>query len=292
MMDARQAARLLDGDQISRDTVSCPGPGHDRGDRSLSVRFMADGSFVVHSFAGDDFRECRDHVAELLGLPGFEPGTGTARRPVERPRPATSDAGDDIAKRIGWARQVWLQSVPIPGTPAEAYLKSRGLLLEEDLSEVLRFHGALRYGDTKVPGMVALLRDVPSELACGIHRTFLTPEGNKLDRRMLGRAKDAAIMVDDPEEVTLGLHLAEGIETALSARQLGYRPCWALGSAGAIAGFPVLRGIDAVTVFTENDEASTRAADAMCERYEAAGIEAFTVEPPAGDMNDFTRAAS
>ena len=44
-----------------------PGPGHSSADRSLSVRVKADGSFIVHSFADDDWRECRDYINRALG---------------------------------------------------------------------------------------------------------------------------------------------------------------------------------------------------------------------------------
>ncbi len=49
----------------------CPGPGHSAGDRSLSVKpDPADREgFLTHSFAGDDWKACRDHVRKKLGLP-------------------------------------------------------------------------------------------------------------------------------------------------------------------------------------------------------------------------------
>ena len=68
---------------------------------------------------------------------------------------------------------------------------------------------------------------------------------------MLGRARDAAIKLDADENVTLGLHIGEGVETCLAAWLAGFRPVWALGSAGAIATFPVLSGIEAITVLGE-----------------------------------------
>ena len=61
-----------------------PGPGHSPGDRSLIVTRdpKAPGGFVVHSFSPrDDWRSCRAHVWEKLGLPprnhngGFHPET-------------------------------------------------------------------------------------------------------------------------------------------------------------------------------------------------------------------------
>ena len=63
-------AELLGGD-VQGGEVLCPGPGHSAGDRSLSVKpDPADREgFVTHSFAGDDWKACRDHVRKKLGLP-------------------------------------------------------------------------------------------------------------------------------------------------------------------------------------------------------------------------------
>ena len=68
-MDIRQAARALGGDVIGR-KILAPGPGHGRADRSLAVTFSADApdGFTVHSFAGDDWQACKDHVRAALGI--------------------------------------------------------------------------------------------------------------------------------------------------------------------------------------------------------------------------------
>ena len=51
--------------------VMAPGPGHSSEDRSLKV--TPDGNapdgFLVHSFAGDDWQECKDYVRDKIGLP-------------------------------------------------------------------------------------------------------------------------------------------------------------------------------------------------------------------------------
>jgi hypothetical protein len=263
------------------------------------VRLTADGGFVAHSFAGDDWTACRDYVSERLGL-----GDWRQQRPampvlrMSKPTAAPAEPDDNAARRIAVAGAIWRQTVPLPGTPAETYLRSRGLRLDEDFGHVVRFHPALSRDGATAAGMVALFRDAVTNAPCGIHRTFLDSDGRALmrngakDKRMLGRAKGAAIKLDADADVSLGLHIGEGIETCLAARQLGYRPAWALGSAGAIADFPVLAGIETLTVFTENDDVSTRAADAVCGRYEAAGCEAWTLEPPAGDFNDAIQEAA
>jgi Toprim domain len=195
------------------------------------------------------------------------------------------------ASRIASALGLWHGASDIRGSIGESYLNGRGLYLDRDLTHALRFHKSLLLDGRATPGIVALMRDVLTNQPCGIHRTFINQEGAKLERRMLGRAKGAAIKLDSDEDVTLGLHIGEGIETCLAARQLGYHPVWALGSAGAIAAFPVLPGIEAITVFAENDNASKHAAEACGCRYESAGVEAWICEPPRGDMNDIIRRA-
>ena len=74
MMTAAQIAELLGGD-VRGGQVLCPGPGHSADDRSLSVKpDPADREgFVTHSFAGDDWKDCRDHVRTKLGLPEPKP---------------------------------------------------------------------------------------------------------------------------------------------------------------------------------------------------------------------------
>jgi putative DNA primase/helicase len=68
---------------------------------------------------------------------------------------------------------------------------------------------------------------------------------------------------------------------------LGLRPAWALGSAGAIAAFPVLGGVEALSLLREHDDANARAAIACGTRWKAAGREVFNVWPNSGkDVND------
>lgn len=178
-------------------------------------------------------------------------------------------------------------------TPLHLNLASRGLdLPPECAGSVIRFHPALRFEGATAPAMVALFRDIRTDAPCGIHRTFYDPEGRKLGRKMLGRAAGAAIKLDADEDVLEGLTIGEGIETCLAARQLGFKPCWALGSAGAIAAFPVLPGIEALTLLLEDDKlgANARAAETCAARWLDAGREVFTVRPlDGGDVNDALR---
>lgn len=145
----------------------------------------------------------------------------------------------------------------------------------------------------RIPAMVAAMRQVDGDRITAVHRTRLTPDGRKVDRRMLGIAAGTAIKLDVDEAVTMGLAIGEGIETCLTARQLGFRPTWALASAGAIAAFHVLSGVEALTLFRENDPANEHAVHACGTLWHEAGREVILVEPKTGnDVNDAIKGAA
>jgi hypothetical protein len=91
------------------------------------------------------------------------------------------------------------------------------------------------------------------------------------------------------------LHIGEGIESCLAAWLAGFRPVWAVGSAGAISTFPILPGIESITILGEIDDrgANYRAAHACAKRWTDAGHEALVVWPRVGgDLNDVWQEAT
>jgi putative DNA primase/helicase len=195
--------------------------------------------------------------------------------PSTRPDPAKVDS----------ALRLWGEGVDPTGTPVETYLRSRCLELDVD-GEVLRWHPGIR-------AMLALFRNITTNEPQAVSRTFLDHQARKIERKFLGPTKGAAIKLDADEDVLGGLHIGEGIETCLAARMLGLRPAWALGSASAIAAFPVLSGIECLSLLREHDDANTRAADACAAVWVAAGREVFNIRPIAGkDINDSIKGAA
>lgn len=262
-LNLRGAALALSGDIAGRNRILCPGPGHSRRDRSLSVTF-AGNDFLVHSFAGDDWRDCRDHVKALLGLSDDKPVAFNDNVPA-------LDV-DRLARKKS-AADIWERSVPLAGTLAETYLASRGLSYDGD---ALRFFPGGR-------AMVALITDAVSGEPQGLHRTFLDRDGNRTEKKMLGQAAGGVVRLSDDCEVTAGLGIAEGIETALA---VPFRPVWACLSAGQLAAFPVLAGIEALTIFADQDATGINAANACGERWHAADREVTMAAPLAGDFAD------
>jgi len=245
------------------------------------------------SFTSDDWRTCKDNIRRRIGLCSFEPSRETDRSRMAVPA-ATHDDGECRPIEAAW--WIWNEASPIEGTLAEKYLREhRGLALEEDLSHVIRFHARTgwREGENspmlRVPCLIAAYRKMDGDEIVAIQKTRLAPDATKIARKMFGPTKRAAIKIDRDEDVTYGLIIGEGLETCLSGRLMGFKPCWALGSAGAIGTLPVLAGIDALTLLCETDDsgANARAVEACERRWLDAGREVLRATPAFnGDMND------
>lgn len=252
---------------------------------SVTIDPASPDGFLVNSFAGDDWRDCRDHIKDRLGIcrGDYVSKPRLVHSRDDNPAPVIPDVDKSAI-----ALSTWEHCVPIGGTLAEQYLKSRGCALDV-LPDDLRFSPALWYDGGSAPGMVALMRDIRTNARVGIHRTFLKPDGTKLDRRMLGPAKGACVKLTQDADVTYGLGIAEGIETSLSIMKAGFSPIWACLSAGTIAEFPVLNGIESLTIFADNDESGTGQASAVrcMVRWKNAGLDARGLMPKThGDFND------
>jgi len=277
-MNIRHIAHALGGDVAGRDRVLCPGPGHSARDRSLAVSFFADGAFLVHSFAGDSWQACRDHVSARLGLRGEV-------RVFPQPVPSRDM---DAAIR---ALEIWRETKPLKGTPGDLHLKRRGVSYKGD---ALRWHGSAPFGKGIRHGcIVGLVRNIITNEPQAIHRTAIDASGIKIDRKALGPIAGGAVKLTDDAAVTTVLAIGEGIETTLSIRELPdleNMPVWACLTAGGLAEFPALPGIEAVWIATDNDASGTgqRAAETLARRLDAAGIEPVILMPRTvgADLND------
>jgi putative DNA primase/helicase len=287
-------ARALGG-EVSGSNVLCPGPSHGANDRSLSVQAAGaspDG-FIVHSFSDDDWRECHAFVCSKLGRAPFKPGQYEARATREKPVIAKTRDNSDAALNI------WQEAVSPRGTLVEAYLNSRCLdLPDEAAGDAIRFHPHCPFGGARHPAMICLVRNVLTNEPQAIHRTALTPDGpaikhdGKTFRLTLGTIAGGAIKLTPDEDVGQGLCVGEGTETCLAARVLGFRPVWSLVNAGGIANFPVLDGIEGLTVFAEADEPSRKAVQKCFKRWSDAGRTVVVQKSTVGsDINDAIRGA-
>jgi hypothetical protein len=313
----RETSRALAGhvDQLVADLLPA---GHREGHewRCGSVAGEPGDSFGVHltgskagvwsDFAAGTAGDALDLVRAVLGLGmgealawsrrwlGLEDGDAAMpARPVRAPKPEPPADADRWRKpwRIAW---------PIAGTKAATYLAGRGLAYHDPEGDVLRFaqRRARLSPESELehhPALLALLRDVRTGEAGGIiNNIYLQPSGSdrlrdKKGKTTTGRAGGAAVMLDDFADVTVGLTICEGVETGIALWMAEQRPVWCCGGAGNLAAFPVLGGIEALTIAADADEPGQKAAATVAQRWREAGCEVVIIAPPRGDWADGRR---
>jgi len=235
------------------------------------------------------FREALAWARDFLGeaLPGCD-----AHKPPPPPPPAArDDAEREPSATLELARRLRREAVPAAETLVETYFAHRGLRLEPGMP--LRFHPRAwrnRANGPPGPAMLALMTCPERNEPVGVHLTYLRHDGRgKADgpslKVMLGRR--GVVRLTPDEEVTLGIGIAEGIETSVAIMQrLGWRPVWAATCAGAVSTFPIISGLDAITIFADSDPAGMRAAETCAGRWSEAGREVTIWTPERGDRRD------
>jgi hypothetical protein len=282
----------------------CPVHGGSR--FSLCVDDGDSGKILVRCFAGCSQAAVIRALADLGLWPRRDaPELTEAEKEVQRRR----DEGRHAERRRQaifstrlW-QQIWSEARPAADSPEIACWlgEARGIdvaALDLHRLEALRWHPQCPLGRERVPAMVALMTDTVTSEPCGIHRTFLLPDGRgKADvpspRMMLGKA--GVIRLSRDEDVELALGIAEGIETALAVMaNFRWRPIWACGSLDMLTRFPVLNGIECLTVFADGKPHEIAVACECAERWVKSGREAeVKMTGGAGDFNDvLIRAAS
>jgi hypothetical protein len=149
----------------------------------------------------------------------------------------------------------------------------------------LRFNATCPFGEAqRLPSLIALIRDIKTDVPIGVMRTALDDLGRKLDRLALGGKKGGAIKLWPDAAVTTGLVVGEGLETVAAAatrmedQGTKLQPAWALIDAGNLRHFAPLPGIEHLTILVDNDPADQRgrhpgqdAAGACADAWVAAG---------------------
>ncbi|SEB85934.1 Toprim domain-containing protein [Rhizobiales bacterium GAS191] len=268
---------------------------------------------------GKDAVSLAMHVASCGFIGAVEILTGqTFTAGAKRPEPATPTSRDDRAdkadaeaeagnaRNLAAAARIIGELVPIAGTFGETYLLEQRGIDSTAIANVLGrtdaigSHPALYFSceghelhGRKLRGLVAILSDPLSAKPTGaISRTFIGPDGSKVGKaKTLGRPAGIVRLSPD-QDVAEGLYLAEGLETALAAMAIGLCPMWSAGSASLMRSFPVLAGIQCLTIIADHDAkgAGEKAAHEVADRWRAAGRETRVLRSQAlGDLNDALR---
>lgn len=262
-------------------------PAHDDRSPSLSLADGASGRLLLKCHAGCGYEAI---IAALRGAGHPAPGgAGLAggvdpAREVER----QSEAARRARRREEQAQTVWQEAAPIHGTPAEAYLRRRGIAcaLPPSLGYVPTcWHPTAQ----RFPALVARLGG-PGGFA--VHRTYLAPGGEGKARvtpakAMLGMTKGRAVRLSEGGD---RLVIAEGIETALSLLSgiiPGNPTIWAALSASGMAALRLPSLAGNLTIASDGDPAGRAAAERLAFRAEALGWRVSLLPAPDGqDWND------
>jgi putative DNA primase/helicase len=257
---------------------------------SLALRDGEGGRLLVHCHAGC---HAADVFAELRRLTLVE--DDPARRASDESRVHQHAAPAITVPDLERSVRIFHEAVEPRRGPVEDYLQGRGLgCLPEEVVDI-RYHPSCPRGPHRLPAMVALMRDVVSNEPTGVHRTFLRSDGKgKADvgpaKMMLGRAAGSVVKLTPDEDVLIGLGLSEGIEDGLAILQMGWRPVWACMSATGMMRFPILRGIEALTLFRDADPPGLSAATSCAARWRQAGASSVVVDPQ--NWKDFAAMAA
>lgn len=284
MHDAVKAFRSVQSLYPGEHRLTCPSCGRSPKDRTFGVTVEPGGAAVGHCFRCEHVESYRPDCMSM-----HRPGTAI-NRPVAAPKRETlSKYGLDLFAACTGLR----------GTAGGEYLLARGCVIPP-VDGDLRFHPALKHpaSDQIGPALVALVTHAVTRVPRTLHRTWIRADGRKADcdrPRMLlgGHEKEYGLIRLWPDEtVTTGLGIAEGIETALSLAH-AFTPVWSCIDAGNLAAFPLLEGIEALTVSADNDAdgKGIASANACADRWAEAGREVRVVLPQVNDLNDLARAA-
>jgi Toprim domain/CHC2 zinc finger len=166
-------------------------------------------------------------------------------------------------EKYAYMMRLWIEARPLIGSPAERYLRdTRGIdtsRLPASIHEALRFHPHCPFGaNSRVPCLIALMRDPLSDAPVGIHRTALTRDAagriDRTDRRMFGKAGVVKLWPADTR-----LIVGEGLESVLSAAtRMTYRgqwltPAWAALSSDMLSKLPPVPGVEELIIVVDND---------------------------------------
>jgi phage/plasmid primase-like uncharacterized protein len=200
----------------------------------------------------------------------------------------------DDRTSLDYAGKIWDQADRL-GLEAVGYFSRRGI----DIDAVpdrggLRWHPRCPWEGGTRPCVVGRYTTALNNQQRGVWRRPI--DGSK--PKAFGPTAECVIRLWPDDTVESGLVLGEGVETTLAAatniKRKGtlLQPAWAAGSAGGVARFPVLSGVQALTLLVDNDEsdAGQRAADECAARWDAAEVTLLKTNVASTDFNDLVLA--
>lgn len=258
--------------------------------RSLYVRLQGERAGKWTDAATGEHGDLLDLIARNRGL-DFRAALDEARAFLALPHPCSPSAPARSGSPEA-ARRLFRLGRAIPGTPAEAYLRARGITAPLDWP-CLRFHPAVWYRAhpgapcQSWPALLAAVTDGHG-IITGIQRSWLDrrrPAKAPLadPRRSLGHLLGNGVRFGTAAGV---LAAGEGIETMLALKSvLPTLPMVAALSAGHLAALVFAPSLLRLYVASDNDVAGRKAVERLSARGFTAGLDVRPLVPMAEDYN-------
>lgn len=213
---------------------------------------------------------------------------------VEMPAAHSVCDPDKRAATQAEARTIWERGENISGSPAEAYLRFRGI--HPPYPAALRFL-RLPYGNLGLlPCLICAVQDVGGAVT-GIQRIFLAQDGQgKADlpkpKLSLGAIKGGAIRMGDLDGSGC-LTVCEGPEDGLSLLVMLGAPVWVAAGATFLPAMQFPPEVRSIVIGADNDEAGEAKAQEAARAFAMRGLTVRIIRPLAGfkDFNDELRGA-
>jgi DNA primase len=234
-----------------------------------------------------------DYVALLYGLGMVEAARVLCSGDLPTVEMPTL-AHPDRANRAPEALAIWGTAIPTAGTPAQAYLESRGI--DPPFPPDIRF-ARLPYGNSSpLPCLVAAVRDVAGEVT-GLQRTYLRSDGSgKADlpkaKLSLGKVAGGAIRLGNVDASGVAT-VCEGLEDGLSLLAMLGKPVWVGAGASMLPAMLFPPEVRSVIIGADNDPAGRTAARKAAVTFASRGVSVRIIYPLEGykDFNDELREA-
>lgn len=179
------------------------------------------------SKAAEDFPAVLEAAARWAGLSvGAVDRSELERRRIERDHKAAAEAAADAARKAETVADIRIKAKPIEGTPAAAYLASRGITTWPE--------GSVAYLEGNPAALIVWARDDAGQIVGG-QRIYVTEagkraagaDGAKLPKKGFGSIGGFPARLDGPLPEA-ALYVAEGPETALSVWSATGADVWAV----------------------------------------------------------------
>lgn len=196
-----------------------------------------------------------------------------------------------------YARFQWQAAVPIEGTPADRYLRLRGI--KGAIPETLKYGVVPLWIDPMTGNrgpdnhaLIAACYDV-NERVTGIHKTLIRADGNlapvRSPKQSLGQIRGGAVRLGPEASEII---VCEGLEDGLTVHELlPSTPVWVALGTGNMPAIVLPPSIKCVLVAGDNDAPGRAAVEKACEAFRIQGRHAAAIFPghTYGDFNDQLR---